>query len=200
MQQVPVGFHHPFQQQQLQQFQHHQHLHQQRRPQQRQQPQAPLHVPNIPPSFHGLPATSQTRFYPQVTAVTPVQSSSAFIQTPTSAVATVSPNLQLQPALNQAQSVAFQHTYGIATPQPSFTGSVPSSSEPQLGLQTGSSSIRQPGNSGPPAFPSSNFEGLKLVSNPPDLQQWREKLFNVDELIVLTENEYVVFLTVDSTC
>jgi len=198
LQQLPVAFHHPFQQQQLQQFQHHQHLHQQRRPQQRQQPQAPpprshaLHVPNIPPSFHGLPATSQTSFYPQVTAVTPVQSSSTFIQTPTSAVATVSPNLRLQPALNQAQSVAFQHTYGIATPQPSFTGSVPSS-ESQLGLRTGSGSIHQPGNSGPPAISSSNFEGLKLVSNPPDLQQWREKLFNVDELIVLTENEYVVF-------
>lgn len=191
LQQLPVAFHHPFQQQQLQQFQHHQHLHQQRRSQQRQQPQpaAPprshaLHVPNIPPSFHGLPATSQTSFYPQVTAVTPVQSSSAFT--------TVSPNLQLQPALNQAQSVAFQHTYGIATPQPSFTGSVPSS-DPQLGLRTGSGSIPQPGNSGPPALSSSNFEGLKLVSNPPDLQQWREKLFNVDELIVLTENEYVVF-------
>jgi len=130
-----------------------------------------------------------------VTAVTPIQSSNAFIQTPTSTVATVSPNLRVQPTLSQAQTVAFQHTYGIATPQSSFTGSVPSS-EPQLGLQTGSSSIHQLGNSRlvtDSSFSSSNFEGLKLVSNPPDLQQWREKLFNVDELIVLTENEYVVF-------
>jgi hypothetical protein len=123
-----------------------------------------------------------------VTAVTPIQSSNAFIQTPASAVATVSPNLQLQP-------VAFSHTYGIATPQSSFTGSVPSS-EPQLGLQTGSNSVHQLGNSrldADSSFSSSNFEGLKLVSNPSDLQQWREKLFNVDELIVLTENEYVIF-------
>jgi len=122
-----------------------------------------------------------------VTAVPPIQSSNAFIQTPASAVASVTPNLQLQP-------VAFQHTYGIATPQPSFTGSVPSS-EPQLELQTGGNSVHQPGNSRPTAdssFSSSNFEGLKLVSNPPDLQQWREKLFNVDELTVLTENEYVI--------
>lgn len=208
LQQLPVAFH-QFQQQQLQQFQHHQHLQQQRRSQQRQQAQAPprnhaLHVSNIQPSFHGLPATSQNGFYPQVTAVTPIQSSSTFIQTQASAVATVSPNLQVQPALSQAQGVAFPHTYGIATPQSSFTGSVPSS-EPQLGLQTGTSSIHQPGSSRPTAdsnFSSSNFDGLKLVSNPPDLQRWREKLFNVDELMVLTENEYVVFqcLKVDSPC
>ena len=199
MQQLPVAFH-QFQQQQLQQFQHHQHLQQHRRSQQRQQPQAPprghaLHVSNIPPTFHGLPATNQTAFYPQVTAVTPIQSSNAFIQTPTSAIATVSSNLPIQPALSQAHSVPFTHAYGIATPQPTFTGAVPSS-ERQLGLQTGSSNLPHQGNTQPTtdssSFLSSNFEGLKLVSNPPDLQQWREKLFNVDELIVLTENEHVI--------
>lgn len=38
----------------------------------------------------------------------------------------------------------------------------------------------------------SQFQGLKLVPNPPDLEEWREKLFNVDDMITLTEEEYVL--------
>jgi hypothetical protein len=33
------------------------------------------------------------------------------------------------------------------------------------------------------------FEGLKLIPNPPDLEEWREKLFHVDDTITLTEDE-----------
>jgi hypothetical protein len=36
-----------------------------------------------------------------------------------------------------------------------------------------------------------HFGGMRVVPNPPDLQQWREKLFNVDEMITLTEDESV---------
>jgi hypothetical protein len=38
---------------------------------------------------------------------------------------------------------------------------------------------------------SSHFGGLKLISGPPNLASWREKLFNVNETITLTEEEYV---------
>lgn len=31
----------------------------------------------------------------------------------------------------------------------------------------------------------------KIVVDPPDLQTWREKLFNVDDMIVLTDEQYV---------
>jgi hypothetical protein len=34
-----------------------------------------------------------------------------------------------------------------------------------------------------------HFGGMKAVANPPDLKQWREKLFNVNEMITLTEDE-----------
>ncbi len=34
-----------------------------------------------------------------------------------------------------------------------------------------------------------HFSGMKAVPNPPDLQQWRHKLFNVKEMITLTEDE-----------
>lgn len=34
-----------------------------------------------------------------------------------------------------------------------------------------------------------HFSGMKAVPNPPDLQQWRHKLFTVKEMITLTEDE-----------
>lgn len=34
-------------------------------------------------------------------------------------------------------------------------------------------------------------KGMKLVPDPPDLEMWREKLFNVDGMIVLSEDQYV---------
>ena len=36
------------------------------------------------------------------------------------------------------------------------------------------------------------FEGLRLLSDPPDLGTWREKLFHVDDTITLTEDEYAI--------
>jgi hypothetical protein len=38
------------------------------------------------------------------------------------------------------------------------------------------------------------FEGLKLIADPPNLEEWREKLFHVDDTITLTEDEYVLCL------
>ena len=37
-----------------------------------------------------------------------------------------------------------------------------------------------------------HFSNLKLIANPPDLERWRERLFNVDDTITLTEEEYVL--------
>ncbi|KKY24968.1 putative glutathione transferase [Phaeomoniella chlamydospora] len=38
-----------------------------------------------------------------------------------------------------------------------------------------------------------HFGGMKLIENPPDLQQWRERLFDVDETITLTEQEFQTY-------
>jgi glutathione S-transferase len=40
-----------------------------------------------------------------------------------------------------------------------------------------------------------HFGGMKMIPNPPDLQAWREKLFNVDETITMTEEQYVSLLS-----
>lgn len=34
-----------------------------------------------------------------------------------------------------------------------------------------------------------HFPGMKAILDPPNLQEWREKLFNVNEMITLTEDE-----------
>lgn len=33
------------------------------------------------------------------------------------------------------------------------------------------------------------FEGLKLIPNPPDLECWRQRLFAVDEMVLLSEEQ-----------
>lgn len=37
----------------------------------------------------------------------------------------------------------------------------------------------------------SHFGTMKIVPSPPDLDAWRDRLFNVDEPITLTEEQYV---------
>jgi glutathione S-transferase len=43
------------------------------------------------------------------------------------------------------------------------------------------------------------FQGLKLIPNPPDLEQWRERLFHVDDMITLTEEQYDLSLALGTT-
>jgi len=51
--------------------------------------------------------------------------------------------------------------------------------------------------------PSSNhghFQGLRLIPDPPDLDAWRQKLFDVDQVITLNEDEYVVVFAIFFSC
>ena len=47
----------------------------------------------------------------------------------------------------------------------------------------------QPAGKEPNEKKEGHFPGMKMVPNPKDLKEWREKLFNVDEEMVLTEEE-----------
>ena len=38
-----------------------------------------------------------------------------------------------------------------------------------------------------------HFADMKMIPNPPNLQAWRERLFNVNETITLSEEEYIAF-------
>ena len=39
---------------------------------------------------------------------------------------------------------------------------------------------------------TSHFSGMKKILNPPDLVRWRQRLFDVEDTIVMTEQEYVI--------
>lgn len=41
---------------------------------------------------------------------------------------------------------------------------------------------------------SNGHLSTKIVVDPPNLAEWRQKLFNVDEMITLSEEEYVILL------
>lgn len=65
-------------------------------------------------------------------------------------------------------------------------------------LQSAHPSFQQPNyGSLAPATESTNFagqlQGMRLVPDPPDLDYWRQKLFDVDEAITLSEEQYVIF-------
>lgn len=65
-------------------------------------------------------------------------------------------------------------------------------------VQSAQQSFQQPGYDGLPgnATASTSFagqlQGMKLIPNPPDLEYWRERLFNVDDVITMSEEKYVV--------
>lgn len=204
LQQLPVGFN-PLQQQQLQHFQH---VQPQRRSQQPRQPSRthPVPVSAIPAPYHDLQHTDRLAFYPELTPVTPVQGSNAFVQTPISAVSSV-PNFATQPALSQPQSIIYTNASGYRipnqrqaihepVPQPQPQPQAP----PVRQVRSGNVSRATPSQPADDStFSTSNFEGLKIVPEPPNLQQWRQKLFAVDMLMILTEDEYV-WLPVVITC
>lgn len=63
-------------------------------------------------------------------------------------------------------------------------------------LQSAEQSFQQPNYDGlaADATTSTSFagqlQGMKLVPNPPDLEYWRDRLFHVDEMITLSEEQY----------
>jgi len=196
LQQLPVALN-PLQQQQLQRFQHAQ---QQRRAQPHRQPSRshPVQVAAVPAPFHDLQTADRLAFYSELTPVTPVaqvRSNNAFLQTPISAVSTVAPSFATQPTLNQTQSIPYEHAYRLQNQQqhaylePVTQPPAATAREAQNRNVPQSTVTSQPAEES--TFSTSNFEGLKIVPNPPNLQQWRERLFEVDMLMVLTEDEYV---------
>ena len=55
---------------------------------------------------------------------------------------------------------------------------------PQIETDSRPVPMRNPGST------KRHSENLKIIPNPPDLDQWRKKLFDVDGLITMTEDQY----------
>ena len=56
-------------------------------------------------------------------------------------------------------------------------------------IQHESEMVQERSASGPGKKDGGHFVGMKMVPDPPDLDMWREKLFNVNETITMTEDE-----------
>jgi hypothetical protein len=59
----------------------------------------------------------------------------------------------------------------------------------ELGPQT--EYVQAQGTDGKPVTSHGQFEGLRLIPNPPNLDEWRNKLFHVEDTITLTEEQQV---------
>jgi hypothetical protein len=103
------------------------------------------------------------------------------------------------------------HSYGLSDVQEASGQVHQGFPQPQQSLQTpirysnGSFSVSTSGrppeqHQQPPSYQANqdespakenggHFSGMKAIANPDGLQQWREKLFNVNEMITLTEDE-----------
>ena len=82
--------------------------------------------------------------------------------------------------------------YGVLSPLQQPPSQPPSQSlprpetmgRPQNDTETRPAPVRNVGNT------DGHFSNLKSIPNPPDLEQWRKKLFDVDELVTMTEDQY----------
>ena len=82
--------------------------------------------------------------------------------------------------------------FGVLTPHPPLP-SQPQSHHEALGRLQNEIDLRPvPVQDG--GTTEGHFGNLKLVPNPPNLEEWRKRLFEVNELITLTEDEYASFL------
>ena len=86
------------------------------------------------------------------------------------------------------QNNALQHQagqFGILTPHPAL----PSQHHLPNALQHEQDLFPSPDQNG--GKEGGHFSNMKFVPNPPNLEEWRTRLFNVDDIITLTEDECV---------
>lgn len=152
-------------------------------------PHPPLHA--IPYQHHGLPGPLQPAQYSPYPATYQHVSSPRFsgaqqLQSPPQPVQQQLPLPAPPPPRSAPQQVTVQ----------AFPGQIQQHAHvdnlaPQLGLEA---------EDAPPASHSSHFQGLKMIAEPPDLDAWRQRLFDVDEAITLSEQEYACHCTTVLGC
>lgn len=79
--------------------------------------------------------------------------------------------------------------FGVLTPHTQLSNHSQNHSESLRGLQNEIDLRPQAITDG--GTTEGHFNNLKMIPNPPLLEEWRQRLFDVDETITLTEDEYV---------
>ncbi|MCJ1470792.1 hypothetical protein MMC07_009439 [Pseudocyphellaria aurata] len=81
--------------------------------------------------------------------------------------------------------------FGVLTPHPQLP-SQPQNHQEALGRLQNEIDLRPvPIHDG--GTTEGHFSNLKMVPDPPNLEEWRKRLFNVDEMITLTEDEFQTY-------
>lgn len=136
-------------------------------------PQALHYLPGSPVQYAGFPVSYQHDTSPRFAVAPPLPVDGGIpqhFQAPPRPAPQQAPQRQHAPQQNVPQQHVQQP---VAPPQHAPPRPAP---EPKGGLQ---------GDEGD----SGQFKGLRLVADPPDLEAWRQKLFDVDDTITLNEDE-----------
>lgn len=133
----------------------------------------PLHAPNPFDHNAGLPPTqTQYQGIPAGYAIPPARFN--LIASQPQHIQTHAPPPLQQPLTQVSPSLVQQQRLPGLEPQSGF-------------IQT------QDIEEGPATTNHGQFEGLKLIPNPPNLDEWRMKLFDADDTITLTEDEFQTY-------
>jgi glutathione S-transferase len=99
-----------------------------------------------------------------------------------------SPRFAVAPPLPVAGGI---HHFQAPTPQPTQQQSAPPpvQNAPQHAPQQEQADCEPQGRDGEDGLSSGQFPGLKLIAEPPDLEAWRQRLFDVDDTMTLNEEE-----------
>ncbi|KAI9836126.1 MAG: hypothetical protein M1837_003460 [Sclerophora amabilis] len=161
---------------------HHSHSH----------PEYPL-ASQLAPSIHGLDPADAGSF--QRGLQTNIGDPSAGQQLQSVNAYGRSQNPGLNPAYQNAQPQTPQHQanagpFGVLTPMPPLSGQSHPQHPSLERLQQEQDLFQTPDGAEKGGGHSDNF---KLIPNPPDLEDWREKLFHVNDTITLTEDQYLTY-------
>jgi hypothetical protein len=153
-------------------------------------------VASIPPHFHALNAGQQNNGFVQqrylqqraLTAAGTAHRPPPYAPQPTQQFLSASDSVPVQSHVVPHPS---QHSYTLSVHHGLPIQSIPGPQTQSINNQIPAvQDVRQ--DPVPPEHaskPDANLEGLKLVPDPPRLEAWRKRLFNVDGMIILSEEE-----------
>ncbi|KAL6703196.1 hypothetical protein ACN47E_010125 [Coniothyrium glycines] len=156
-------------------------------------PQPQAHVLPVQYEQHGLPSSASFSAYPanyqQATSPRYLNAQPAPLPGPAQSYQHASPPQTIQPPLAQ------QHAPLPRPPPPVISASQHVAQhvehvQPQARAQI--QALHGEGDDGSNTN-HGRFQGLKMIPDPPDLDDWREKLFNVDDMITLTEEQFQTY-------
>ena len=90
------------------------------------------------------------------------------------------------PPQTPQRNVALGGTFGVLTPAPALLGQSLSPHDGTSQLQQEQGDLETPDQG---AGKGGHIANLKMVPDPPNLQEWRQRLFDVNETITLTEDQ-----------